>query len=222
MSQSQSVESATTALSPRSGFATPLSGMVTPNGTHIAAPDSKTRRYDRQLRLWASSGQSALESAHILLLSSSATSTSILKNLVLPGIGAFTILDEALVSPADAGNNFFLDGQHSIGKKRAQEAVRLLGELNDDVNGHWDTRRLDDVLRTEGGREWIKGFTIVVAHNLEPIILDKLAGLLWDDETAPPLLVVRSAGFLAEFFIQFHEHNGKAEACTRSTYTDDL
>jgi NEDD8-activating enzyme E1 regulatory subunit len=145
-----------------------------------------------------------------------------LKNLVLPGIGAFTILDNALVSPADAGNNFFLEGQHSIGKKRAQEAVRLLGELNDGVNGHWDTRRLEDVLRGEGGREWIKGFTIIVAHNLEPNSLDRLAGLLWDDETAPPLLVVRSAGFLAEFFIQFREHNGQRAVPTRSTDTDDL
>lgn len=69
------------------------------------------------------------------MLGASATSTSILKNLVLPGVGHFTILDSAKVTPEDAGNNFFLEGQSSIGKSRAQEAVRLLRELNDSVEG---------------------------------------------------------------------------------------
>ncbi len=73
--------------------------------------------------------------SRILVLSSSATSTSILKNLVLPGIGHFTILDDAITSTADAGNNFFLEGPSSIGKHRASEAVRLLAELNDGVTG---------------------------------------------------------------------------------------
>ncbi|SRR5258708_5485309 len=36
-------------------------------------------------RLWASSGQRALESSRILVIGSSATSAGILKNLVLPG-----------------------------------------------------------------------------------------------------------------------------------------
>lgn len=210
MSQlARSIEDATTALSPRSGFATPLSGMTTPNGTRSAAPDSKTRRYDRQLRLWASSGQSALESAHILVLSSSATSTSILKNLVLPGIGAFTICDDKIVDGADAGNNFFLEGQDSIGKVRAQEAVRLLGELNDGARGEWDGRGARQVIRDDAGKEWIKGHTLIIAHNLDADVLTELSNLLWEDETAPPLIAVRSAGFLGEFFIQFHEHNGR-------------
>ena len=86
-------------------------------------------------RLWAASGQAALESSRILVISASATSTSILKNLVLPGIGHFTILDPNTVSPADAGNNFFLNGFSSIGRSRAEEAVPLLKELNDSVDG---------------------------------------------------------------------------------------
>src|SRR5262245_25584127 len=50
-------------------------------------PSEKERKYDRQLRLWAASGQSALESAHILLLNSGSGVVGIetLKNLVLPG-----------------------------------------------------------------------------------------------------------------------------------------
>ncbi|EGN97124.1 hypothetical protein SERLA73DRAFT_92105 [Serpula lacrymans var. lacrymans S7.3] len=168
-------------------------------------PDNKTRRYDRQLRLWAASGQSALESSRILVISASATSSSVLKNLVLPGIGHFTILDHASVSHSDAGNNFFLEGFKSIGKSRAEEAVRLLSELNDGVEGKADTRTLESILDTQP--EWFATFTLVITHNLEQTILEKLSSLLWSDDTYPPLAVIRSAGFLAEFFIQFHEHN---------------
>lgn len=58
-----------------------------------------------------------------------------MKNLVLPGIGHFTILDSKKVTYEDAGNNFFLDPLESVGKARADEAVRLLKELNDGVDG---------------------------------------------------------------------------------------
>ncbi|KAF5381797.1 hypothetical protein D9615_005556 [Tricholomella constricta] len=169
-----------------------------------AQPDSKTRRYDRQLRLWAATGQSALENAHILVISGSATSTSILKNLVLPGIGKFTILDHEKVTPEDAGNNFFLEGPSSIGKLRAEEAVRLLGELNESVTGTADTSDVEELL--EKNPSYFTSFTIVIAHNLEPKLLDKLSTLLWSDDSLPPLVAIRSAGFLAEFLVQFHEH----------------
>lgn len=160
-------------------------------------------------RLWAASGQAALESARILVVSASATATSILKNLVLPGIGHFTLLDPANASPADAGNNFFLNASDSIGKPRAAEAVPLLQELNESVNGAADVRALKDVLATEEGREWIKGFSLVITHNLERDTLDTLSSLLWEDTAGPPLIVVRSSGFLADFFIQYHEHCGE-------------
>ncbi|KAH7909098.1 hypothetical protein BJ138DRAFT_1127932 [Hygrophoropsis aurantiaca] len=167
-------------------------------------PDSKTRRYDRQLRLWAATGQAALESSRVLVISGSATSTAILKNLVLPGIGHFTILDHESVSPADAGNNFFLEGFKSIGKPRADEAVRLLSELNEGVEGKADHRTLESILESEP--QWLTSFTLIIAHNLHSSILARLSSLLWKDHTYPALMVVRSTGFLAEFFIQFHEH----------------
>jgi amyloid beta precursor protein binding protein 1 len=183
MSESQSIESATTLLS--------------------AQPDNKTRRYDRQLRLWAASGQSALERSRILVLGADATSTSILKNLVLPGIGHFTLVDDKIVTGADAGNNFFLDGWDSVGKNRASEAVSLLRELNDGVEGDADTRSIKAAI---GDKEWLKTFTIVIAHNLDKNLLDELAATLWEDIMSPHLIVIRSAGFLAEFYIQFHDH----------------
>ena len=55
---------------------------------------------------------------------------------LLPGIGAFTVLDEAVVTEADLGVNFFLE-EESLGKSRAEEACRCLQELNPDVGGHF-------------------------------------------------------------------------------------
>lgn len=172
-----------------------------------AAPDAKTRRYDRQLRLWAATGQNALEACRILVIGGTATATSVLKNLVLPGIGHFTILDSEDVTPQDAGNNFFLEGNSSIGKNRAEEAVRLLLELNDGVDGKADTRNIEDVLASgKDGIDWILSFTIVITHNLEASLLGKLSKLLYETPQAPSLIVVKTAGFIAEFAIQFHEH----------------
>lgn len=53
----------------------------------LAGPTDKERKYDRQLRLWAASGQTALETANILLVNSGCGTVGIetLKNLVLPG-----------------------------------------------------------------------------------------------------------------------------------------
>ena len=100
-------------------------------------PDAKTQRYDRQLRLWAASGQAALESAHVLVVNGSATATSILKNLVLPGIGQFTILDDKRIDNADLGNNFFLEpGSSRLGDYRAVETAKYLAELNEGVRAN--------------------------------------------------------------------------------------
>ncbi|GBE84542.1 hypothetical protein SCP_0605210 [Sparassis crispa] len=178
-------------------------------------PNSKTRRYDRQLRLWAASGQSALESSRILVISASATSTAILKNLVLPGVGHFALLDPAVVSRADAGNNFFLNGPASIGRSRAEEAVTLLRELNDSVSAEAITKDINMLLATDDGRDWVRNFSLVITHNLPNDTLDTLSRLLWDDPTGPQLIAVRSAGFLAEFYIQFREH------CVSQPHTDE-
>jgi len=145
-----------------------------------------------------------LESARVLVIGASATTTSILKNLVLPGIGHITLLDHGAVSPADAGNNFFFDGPTSIGRNRAEEAVRFLAELNDSVDAHADTRDVADVLASD--QFYFFGFSLIITHNIAPVLLTRLASLLWGNPSSPPLIPVRSAGFLAEFFVQFHTH----------------
>lgn len=54
-------------------------------------------------RLWGDHGQSMLESAHVCLINGTCLGTEILKGLVLPGIGAFTVVDSHMVTEEDVG-----------------------------------------------------------------------------------------------------------------------
>lgn len=105
----------------------------------LQGPSAKEKKYDRQLRLWAASGQQALEDAHVLLLSAHGgafvAGIETLKNLVLPGVGNFTIVDGCKVDEADLGVNFFLD-EDSIERSRAEETCKFLMELNPEVKGY--------------------------------------------------------------------------------------
>ena len=102
----------------------------------LQGPSAKEKKYDRQLRLWAASGQQALEDANVLLLNSGpgVVGVETLKNLILPGVGNFTIVDEAKVVESDLGINFFLTND-SLGQSRADECCKYLNELNPEVNG---------------------------------------------------------------------------------------
>lgn len=136
-----------------------------------------------------------------------------MKNLVLPGIGHFTILDHLTVTPEDAGNNFFLEGHDSVGKSRAEEAVRLLCELNDGVEGKANTANFEELLASNP--EYFSSFSLIIAHNLRRDLLDQLSKIAWSSPANPSLIVVRTAGFLSEFYIQYHEHDS---ACPQVHY----
>ena len=103
----------------------------------LQGPTAKEKKYDRQLRLWAANGQKALEEAHVLLVNEGAGVVGVetLKNLVLPGVGHFTIVDEKEVAEEDLGVNFFLE-EKSLGRSRAEECCKYLQELNPEVKGH--------------------------------------------------------------------------------------
>jgi NEDD8-activating enzyme E1 regulatory subunit len=111
-------------------------------------PTAKEIKYDRQLRLWSSNGQEALEKARLCLINATATGTEILKNLVLPGpppsqlnltigIGGFTILDDKITDGEDVGVNFFLEPT-SMGSPRGEQAYKYISELNPDVRGNFN------------------------------------------------------------------------------------
>lgn len=80
---------------------------------------SSSDKYDRQIRMWGPHGQHALMESHICLLNATACGTETLKNLVLPGIGNFTIVDNQMIKDTDLGVNFFLTSG-DIGRSRAE------------------------------------------------------------------------------------------------------
>lgn len=164
-------------------------------------PTEKATRYDRQLRLWGDHGQILLEAAHVCLINASAIGTEILKNLVLPGIGAFTILDDRKVSVGDLGNNFFFD-KSCIGKSRAVSAATLLQELNSEVKSHGVEKNVMSITKEEP--DFFKSFAVVIATEMtEPLLLE-LAKILW--QRSVPLLVARSYGFLGYLRLACAEH----------------
>lgn len=164
-------------------------------------PSEKAKRYDRQLRLWGDHGQRSLENAHVCLINASATGTEILKNLVLPGMGAFTIVDRKTVSEADLGSNFFLSSD-ALGKSRAKIAVEHLLELNSEVRGDYIEDDFDSLLSINA--DFFQAFSIVIATELPEEGLLRLAQVLW--KSATPLLVARSYGLLGYIRIAFPRH----------------
>ena len=127
------------------------------------ASEAKRRRYDRQLRLWGAHGQEAMEECSVCLLNGSAVGTESLKNLVLPGIGSFTVVDGHTVELADLGSNFFLD-EASLGKPRAECVTQMLRELNEHVAGSYVNEDIADVL--EARPDFLTPFTLVIATQL--------------------------------------------------------
>ncbi|KAF9434216.1 NEDD8-activating enzyme E1 regulatory subunit [Entomortierella beljakovae] len=176
--------------------------------------DAKTQKYDRQLRLWGNNGQDALESAHILLINASAVGCEILKNLVLPGIGRFTIVDQGTVTQNDIGSNFFLDFE-SLGKSRAERAYELLGELNEDVHGNWVAKDILTILNETPG--YLSQFSMVIATDITRETAEKIAALCWENghnlESGNPtgrkktaFIWVKTVGLIGTARISIPEH----------------
>lgn len=161
----------------------------------------KTKQYDRQLRLWGDHGQFALENGHICLVNATVLGTEVLKSIVLPGVGAITIVDDKIVTDEDIGSNFFLECS-SKGLNRASEALRLLLELNPAVQGNAVQEPPDQILKENP--DFFKSFTVVIATSLGEKTIQDLAQHLWDVNV--PLILCRSVGFLGSFRIQMKEH----------------
>uniref|UniRef100_A0A8C3XJN7 NEDD8-activating enzyme E1 regulatory subunit n=1 Tax=Chelydra serpentina TaxID=8475 RepID=A0A8C3XJN7_CHESE len=151
--------------------------------------------------LWGDHGQEALEAAHVCVINATATGTEILKNLVLPGIGSFTIVDGNQVTGEDVGNNFFLQ-RSNIGQNRAQSATELLQELNNDVSGNFVEESPDKLL--DNDPSFFCRFNLVVATQLPESILVRLAEILWNSNI--PLLVCRTYGLVGYMRIIIKEH----------------
>ncbi|KAG6015828.1 hypothetical protein E4U54_002884 [Claviceps lovelessii] len=184
-------------------------------------PSEKERRYDRQLRLWAATGQSALESANVLLVNSGGGSMGIeaLKNLVLPGIGSFTIADDAIVQDADLGVNFFLD-EASLGKSRARCCRDNLVELNPAVTGDWYPKE-NDGLDLEKLLSCSKPFTMIL-YTL-PLALQHITSLeSYSEQHNIPIFSASTSGFYAYFSLRLHSFLPVVETHPDDGSTTDL
>jgi len=142
-----------------------------------------------------------MEECSVCLINGSATSTETLKNLVLPGIGKFTIVDGAVVSEADLGNNFFVD-ESFLGSSRAACVTQLLQELNEHVQGAYVSEDISQVL--ESRPDFLNTFGIVIATQLPAKELQQVAAICAN--RLIPLIVVHSYGFMGYLRVVLNEH----------------
>ncbi|KAG1171842.1 hypothetical protein G6F70_006701 [Rhizopus microsporus] len=161
--------------------------------------DFKTQKYDRQLRLWATTGQQALEEAHVCLLNITSTGCEIIKNLILPGVGNITVIDDSKVTGQDIQSNFFLDPE-SIGCSKAKSAAELLQELNEDAKVTFIEKDPLDLIQNDP--KVFEPFIMIITVNMPEEAVLTLASLCQNKA----MIVVKSNGFIGTFSIQAPEH----------------
>jgi len=163
--------------------------------------DEAGAKYDRQLRLWGAHGQKRLAKAHILLLGAGPTGTEALKNLVLPGIGRFTVVDGEEVGKADLANNFFVR-KNEVGQPRAKVTCEYLRWLNPDVRG--DHVKRDPVEFVRDAQTDLRVFSLVLVTELP------MSQLLAVEEAFHalhvPIVIARTYGFLGYLRIVCASH----------------
>lgn len=164
-------------------------------------PSIRAERYDRQLRLWGDHGQRLLQGSHVCLINATATGTETLKNLVLPGIGAFTVVGGGVINESDLGSNFFVSHEH-VGKSSSQVAMELLQELNTEVKGNFIDEDFETVLSTD--INFLSKFTVVIACGLHDSNLMKLSSML--AKLSVPLILARSYGLIGYMRIAVPSH----------------
>eukprot|EP00854_Cymbomonas_tetramitiformis_P014980 gene14980-17708_t len=127
--------------------------------------EDKSKRYDRQIRIWGS---------------------ETLKNLVLGGIASFTAVDAATVEPADLGTKYGLPGSvcilfcgvaltillkffsasfmldaDNLGQTKAKCVCGHLKELNESVNGSFVDEKPETLI--ESNPSFFTSFTLIIA-----------------------------------------------------------
>lgn len=165
-------------------------------------------KYDRQLRLWAQDGQSRLEKSHVCLINAQPVGVEALKNLVLPGIGDFTILDSRIVQATDLEGNFFLNETH-LHRNIAECLCESLSEMNPDSRGHVVLASIEEVALDANFWEQ---YDIVILD--EPKMTQHTSSIKRIQETlwklAIPLLRVSTSGFFGVLRV-FHKETAVIE-----------
>ena len=153
---------------------------------------ASTNKYDRQLRLWGRNGQKALVESKLLLLGASCTGSETLKNLVLPGCGCITIVDDAVVNAGDVSSNFFTRVS-DIGRPRSEVVKELMCEMNPDTqSSEAIVQAPKDFISSQNGD--FSQFSLVIATQLPSSTLRELGKAC--TSSGIPLLVVRTYGLI--------------------------
>lgn len=120
-------------------------------------------KYDRQTRLWGGHGQRKLAHSHVVMLGTSSYGSETLKNLVLPAMGQFTIVDDAKVTERDFGNDFLVT-RSDLGKNKAEVVKNMLVEMNPDVKGN----HLDVAVQAwiDKAADQVKQYNMVIANDV--------------------------------------------------------
>lgn len=187
---------------------------------------ASTEKYDRQLRLWGRNGQKSLVESRILLLGASCTGSETLKNLVLPGCGCITIVDDATVTEGDVSSNFFTRTQ-DIGRSRAEVVKELMCEMNPDTKDstHINQSPAEYITSKNGS---FNEFTLVIATQLPSPVLRQLAKAC--SASGVPLLVVRTYGLIGYVrvilprcdhpIVQDHKKNDTSDQWIRNPWSE--
>lgn len=138
-----------------------LPGSLESHSSRVLSSD-EIALYDRQIRLWGMAAQAKIRNANVLLITLRALANEVAKNLVLAGIGSLTILDDALVTEADLGAQFFLS-EESVGQNRGKAALAAIQQLNPRVAIHVDAQGVKSK-----GPSYFSAFDVVIATDLDP------------------------------------------------------
>lgn len=113
--------------------------------------------------------RSAVHIAGAVVRLAGPTGTETLKNLVLGGIKAFTIVDSADVTASDFGNSFMLEPEAS--GKRAAAVAGPLRELNESVVGGCVEE--DAMALLDAQADFFDRFSLVIATQVRYFIFDR-------------------------------------------------
>ena len=124
-----------------------------------------------------------------------------MKNLVLGGIGSFTLVDKGNVDPRELGKNFMLTPT-DLGEGKAKAIAAHLNELNPSVAGSFVDEDPNDIIANNS--EFFSGFSVVIATQLPLQTVVVLDGICRNEEIV--LMVFRSHGLIATMRVSFGEH----------------
>lgn len=111
-----------------------MSTPVALDSKNVIGGNVKQAKFDRQLRLWGSDGQAALEAAHVVALGATPVIAQALKSLVLTGVSTVTLVDERVATSDDAATNYFVSAT-SVGTSLATAVLQNVCALNETCVG---------------------------------------------------------------------------------------